>query len=366
MLTKIHIPTKIVFGDKALEKQADAFKKLGKTALIVTGKHAAQESGALQDLVKVLEDSKIEYVHFDGVKPNPDYDCVDAGAVLGREGQADFVVAIGGGSPLDAAKAIAVLLAYTDLEARDLFTAEAQAHVPVVCIPTTAGTGSEVTPYAILTKSEERTKASIPQRIWPVFSVIDLKYFKSMNQELLVTTGLDAMMHLLESSLSSKANFFTDDIVRLGLQHFAKSRELFQTERENDTALEHLIIASMYGGMAISHTGTSLPHALGYRLTIRNDEPHGVATARTALPWLMNHPWQEKVNLLLAEMGFGDFKEFDRFLRSSVEQHFGSIQLDKDRIEGDIQEVLLDKGKLKNHPDDVDEDLLNKLLDDMI
>jgi alcohol dehydrogenase len=179
-----------------------------------------------------------------------------------------------------------------------------------------------------------------------------------MNQELLVTTGLDAMMHLLESSLSSKANFFTDDIVRLGLQHFAKSRELFQTERENDTALEHLIIASMYGGMAISHTGTSLPHALGYRLTIRNDEPHGVATARTALPWLMNHPWQEKVNLLLAEMGFGDFKEFDRY--------FGSIQLDKERIEGDIQEVLLDKGKLKNHPDDVDEDLLNKLLDDMI
>lgn len=123
----------------------------------------------------------------------------------------------------------------------DLFTAEAQVHLPVACIPTTAGTGSELTPYAILTKSDERTKASIPQRIWPVFSVIDPRYFKSMNRKLLVTTGLDAMMHLLESSLSSKANFFSDDIVRLGLQHFAKSRELFQTERENDEALNHLI-----------------------------------------------------------------------------------------------------------------------------
>ena len=366
MTTRIHIPTEIFFGEESLKGQSERVASLGTTALIVTGKQAARMSGALEDLEEVLQTNGQDYVHFDAVIPNPDYACVDAGAGAGREKQADFVVAIGGGSPLDAAKAMAILLAHPSLNARDLFTTSKLDHLPVVCIPTTAGTGSEVTPYAILTKDEEETKGSIPHAIWPVFSVIDPKYFRSMNRSLLVTTGLDAMMHLLESSLSSKASFFSDDLVLLGLSHFGEARELFTSDDDSQEALVHLIQASMYGGMAIAHTGTSLPHGLGYRLTIRNGEPHGVATARTAIPWLRTHPWQNKVQQLLTAMGFKDLADFEEFMRKAIRDHFSVLDLADERIQGDVQEVLQDRAKLKNHPDEVDESLLKKLLRDMI
>lgn len=141
-----------------MSEKTAMFSQIGKKALIVTGKNSAKLSGALDDVKYALEKNNIEYVIFDKVMSNPTVECVYDGAETAMEEEVDFVIAIGGGSPMDSAKAIA-LLAVSDIERKNLFDGNiGNKALPMIHIPTTAGTGSEVTPYAILTNHENRQK----------------------------------------------------------------------------------------------------------------------------------------------------------------------------------------------------------------
>lgn len=152
-----YMPTKVIVGKDCVRENSDVFK-IGKKALIVTGKKSAKLSGALDDVKYALEKNNIEYVIFDKVMSNPTVECVYDGAETAMEEEVDFVIAIGGGSPMDSAKAIA-LLAVSDIERKNLFDGNiGNKALPMIHIPTTAGTGSEVTPYAILTNHENRQK----------------------------------------------------------------------------------------------------------------------------------------------------------------------------------------------------------------
>ncbi|WP_243114499.1 iron-containing alcohol dehydrogenase [Ethanoligenens harbinense] len=171
------LPTRILMDDGCVRKHAAVFKELGKKALIVTGKHSAKANGSLQDVADTLTAQGIDYTVFDRVETNPSIANVREGAAFAKEHHVDFVIGIGGGSPMDASKAIA-LLACQDLADEVLFTGPyTQDILPLLLLPTTAGTGSEVTQYSILTNDRAQSKTSIANPlIFPKIAMIDAKY----------------------------------------------------------------------------------------------------------------------------------------------------------------------------------------------
>lgn len=275
---KFNIGTKAFFGSDCIIKNKDEFNKLGKRALIVCGGNSAKVSGALEDVTSILGELGINYGVFNKVINNPSLENVDEGGKAAKIFNADFIVGIGGGSPLDAAKAIAVL-AVNDIEPLKLYTNTfPNRPLPVVAVPTTAGTGSEVTPYSILTRSDMQTKMSFGNEdTFPKIAFLDPKYTKSMTYDTTVDTAVDALSHAVEGYLSKRSMPVSDVLALEAIRLFGECIDAL-LERKIDMAIrEKLLYMSMLAGMVISHTGTTIVHGMGYSLTYFKDIPHGRA-----------------------------------------------------------------------------------------
>ena len=278
-----YVPVQIITGKGCVAANGSIFKNAGKHCLIVTGKGAAKKCGALDDLIAVLTDASIGYAVFDGIEQNPSYASCLAAAAIAKDTGADFIVGIGGGSPLDAAKAIAVLATCTDTSAEALFSMKWDAApLPVIAIGTTAGTGSEVTPVAVITNPEGRKLSIRAASIYPIVALGDATYTMSLSPAFTRSTALDALAHCLESYFNRTANDISKLFAQRGIAILTKMLKKTVT---CDTAplsfeeREALYIASLYGGLAISVTGTAFPHALGYFLSEQYGIPHGNACA---------------------------------------------------------------------------------------
>ena len=221
---KFFMPTKVIVGENCVLNNATELI-IGKSALIVTGKSSGKKSGALDDVIELLENSTIPYHVYDKVENNPEINDMAMGGKVARECGCDFIIAIGGGSPLDAAKAIAVYATNepkdnTDFELYDIFKgAYKNKPLPMVAIPTTAGTGSEVTPYSILTLHKEQTKRSF-SCVDTFFKAafIDGKYTLNLPLQVARNTAVDAMCHLIEGYTNKKASPSTDYMALEGLK----------------------------------------------------------------------------------------------------------------------------------------------------
>ena len=211
------MPTRVIFGRICIARHGALFGAFGKKALLVTGASSAKENGAQKDVTDALKAAGADYLVFDKVMSNPTIPCVYAGAAAAREQGADFIVAIGGGSPMDAGKAIA-LLAAQDVAPEDLFSGNYQHKVlPTVFVPTTAGTGSEVTQYSILTDDAAQSKTSISSPlIFPALAFEDAKYTERLPVRTTVYTAVDALSHLAEGMLSSRASPLSDTLAETG------------------------------------------------------------------------------------------------------------------------------------------------------
>ena len=299
------MPTDVRHGVDIVQKESTKMAQFGSRALLVTGARSAQASGALADVVAGLEAEGVAYTHFDQVEPNPSLSNVEAGAALARQFQPQFIVAIGGGSPLDAAKAIAVL-ATNAISAAQLYDGNfAQEPLPIVAIPTTAGTGSEVTPYSVLTLPDEETKKGFGQpSLFPKVAFLDPRYCASLPFAVTVDTAVDALSHLVEGYLSVRANAASDILAEAGMRLWGQCLPALQV---GDTAIDleirdQLLVASALGGMTISHTGTAYVHSLGYPLTFYHGIPHGQANG-LLLPGFLRHGetvLPERVAVILA------------------------------------------------------------------
>lgn len=313
-----YMPTKVIYGDNCIDDQADLIQGFGKKALIVTGRTSAKASGALEDLTKVLEDRNIDYSIFDKIMENPTVEVLEE-AWKTYEGQGfDFVVGIGGGSPLDACKMIAVLLADDLDDTRDLFTVRKFKNLPVIAIPTTSGTGSETTPYAIITDHEVGNKVTCKAKVFPEVSLVDVKYFMTMSESITRSTAVDAMSHLIEGYVVKNANLYSDQLALNGLGFFAKAMEGLKSGDFTKTMHENLVHASTIAGMVISHSGTGIPHGMGYHLTYNHDEKHGKATALFQGAMLRLHeersPRASKVKEILGVLGLSDVEGLKQFV----------------------------------------------------
>ncbi|WP_141694398.1 iron-containing alcohol dehydrogenase, partial [Desulfosporosinus sp. BG] len=194
MTNKYYMPTRVIIGDDCIIKNSELFIPLGKKALIVTGAQSAKSNGSEKDVRTALESVGINYLVFDKVMSNPTISCVYEGASLAKEKGVDFIIAIGGGSPMDAGKAIA-LLAVQDIEEESLFSGNYEKTVlPMAFVPTTAGTGSEVTQYSILTNDKAQTKTSIASDLlFPTVTFLDAKYTEHLAVTTTINTAIDAL-----------------------------------------------------------------------------------------------------------------------------------------------------------------------------
>jgi alcohol dehydrogenase class IV len=271
------LKTEIFAGRGAVRKQCHAWL-LGRRALIVTGRTSAKLSGALADVCDVLDLHHIPYAIYDGVNENPDVSQVYGGVAVALAHQADFVIAIGGGSPMDAAKSIAWAAA-SMIAQEDFFERKPtprDAVLPIVAIPTTCGTGSEVTPYSIITHHVHMTKVNVSSpRFFPTIALLDARYLESMPKHVLCDTALDALSHAIEGAYSPRANRFTLAISEEAIGILIP--ELIRLAHGAFVNLAQLQYASLLAGIVIAQAGTGLVHAMGYPLTCHKGIPHGRA-----------------------------------------------------------------------------------------
>jgi len=303
---------RIVFGRGALSEIGQHAARLGSRALLVTGRSFAASSGYLQRLVGYLRSAGLEVVVFSEVEPNPSLRTVERGARLAASRGVDVVVGFGGGSALDAAKAIAATVALGGSPADHLYPRLVERALPVVAAPTTTGTGSEVTQYAILTDTEARRKvAMLGPALVPRAAILDPEVTDYMPGRLVASTGFDALSHALEAFLSRRAsplsNLFAVEAARLVLSNLALA------VRGSREAREAMLYASMLAGIAINQAGSTLAHGLGYYLTAHHDLHHGVANA-LLLPHVLAYYAERtgRVDELAAALGFTGARELIR------------------------------------------------------
>lgn len=273
-----YLPTRIIFAEHAMQTAAEHIASLGRKALIVCGKTSAKTSGALDELLEVLQQSKMDWVEFAQVGENPDIHTVIRGKELLVKEVCDLVIAIGGGSPIDAAKAIS-LAAANDLKADEIYNVSLMHKAyPIIAIPTTAGTGSEVTQYSVLSIPEQKRKAGFGTDLaFPKLAILDPRYTLSLPEKVTLHTAIDALSHLLEGIYSVNRNPHLTLLIYRGIDNIIKYLSPCLKEPKHLLYRKSLMMASLYGGMTIAHSSTTLQHSIGYPLTSEFEIPHGLA-----------------------------------------------------------------------------------------
>jgi len=274
------LPRKLFFERGGVNRLSEIISELGLTGkcMLVTGRKFARSSGYLNKLMSLLESTGIkDVIVFDRVEPNPSARTVDEGGKIAAEGGADFIIGFGGGSAMDAAKGIAIVAVGGESIREYFYPAEVKHPVlPVIAIPTTCGTGSEVTRYAVI--SDAGKKNSIrSDKIVPVAAILDADVLDYLSKDTLSHTAMDALSHAIESYFHVNANdltyMFSAESAKIIFENFTRA---FDGEPESK---EKLFYASMLAGLAINFSGTVVVHGLAYYLTEKYGIPHGLANS---------------------------------------------------------------------------------------
>ncbi len=279
--------TRIVFGAGTLRESGPIAKELGTRALIVTGRNPHRA----EPLLHVLRSAGLGIDLF-AVAGEPEIDTVTRGTALARDAHCDLIISYGGGSALDAGKAIAAMLANEGdlldfLEIIGRGKALAKPSAPFIAIPTTAGTGAEVTRNAVLASPEHRVKVSLrsPLMLAKV-ALIDPELTFDLPPDITASTGLDALTQLIEPYVCSRANPMTDALCREGIQRVARSlRQAHQTGHD-PSAREDMSVASLFGGLALANAGLGAVHGFAGPIGGMFPAPHGAVCA-ALLPRVM-------------------------------------------------------------------------------
>ncbi len=346
LIHKFSSPVNMIIEKNAVKNNKDLLKTLGTKALIVTGKSSAEKTGALSDVADALDTLELKYEIYSKIAPNPTYESVEEAAKLGILKGCDFVIGIGGGSPLDASKAIAALMKNPDMTEEEAFAVKYKnGAYPIVAVGTTAGTGSEVTPYAVITGSDGRKKSMRSPLLLPAIAFGDISYISKMDGELIKSTALDAMSHAIESYFCRIANDFSKTFalraIKLLIPEF-ETISAYGTDGLDDEDFENLYLASIHAGYAISMTGTAMCHALSYYLSERKGIPHGKACALYLPAFILhNIKWAPKES---AEF-YDEILRTDEEMRTLITDLTGTYEL---KLTDEDYEII--RPRLNNNP----------------
>lgn len=351
---KLYMPTLVYYEKGCVKKYKKELAALGKKALLVTGKHSSRKNGSLDDVMTALSEEGREYVIFDDIEENPSVETVMKARDTGLLEQVDFVVGIGGGSPMDAAKAIALMIANPDAKQEALYQKISLPALPVAAVPTTAGTGSEVTPYAILTLHKEKTKKSISHRIFPRLALADASYLKTGTPSGNINTAVDTLAHLVESYLNTNSDSYNRMYSERGLVIWGGMKEALLSGDFSEKVLHTMLESCTLGGMAISHTGTSLPHGLSYMVTYEMGLPHGKAVGIFLAGYLKFCETKDKetAGRVLSLLGFESSDAFGAYLKKLL----GTVEMNTDMLSDNAKAIMGNAAKRANCPYPVTEE----------
>lgn len=337
---KFILPTTVFAGENVLKKKAQVFANLGKRAFIVTTEFPEDvENLCLTDTIKVLESQGIKYRVNDKAMPNPPIYNVAEVANDAIDFKPDFVIACGGGSPIDVAKGVSVLVNYPGQDPFYVFyemintggastssprTANmvglGDGNIPVVAIPTTPGTGAEMTSAAVLTNERIGTKMSIDQRVFCTVAFLDYRYVKTCPRSLLCATVMDALTHGVEGYLNTSSNFLVKSFAKTGFELFGRFKDRLLSGELMDEDYENMLVASNTFGMS-EMNGTTITHGMGYPLTEEKNVSHGMSCAVFLGEFLRGFKDQSLVRPVYEPCGFNSVDDFADYVNTLLKPY---------------------------------------------
>lgn len=272
-------PKKIIYGKNTINFIGSEAVVFGNKAMIVTGKHSSKKTGALDKVYYSLKDQGIDPLIFNKVESDPSVFTVREGVKVGKEEKVDFIVALGGGSAMDAAKAISMVIGNGG-DILDYEKIQPKTYgIPIIAVPTTAGTGSEVSKFSIITDTERKIKMLISSNfIIPEIAILDPLLTMMMPPQVTAATGMDAFTHAIEAYISKAAQPMSDTFAIKAIKIISSniSRSVLKGDIE---AREKMLLGQMYAGLAFSNASTALVHSMSRPLGAYYKVPHGMANA---------------------------------------------------------------------------------------
>jgi len=280
-VTRFFIPTKIVKGIGAIEHICTEVKALkASKALIVTGKNLAK-MGVANPIHDMLKSAEIEAEIFDEVMPDPTVKIVEKGTEIVKNGNFDVIIGLGGGSNIDAAKAMSVMAnnpgSICDYAGTDMFQ---NPPMPIIAIPTTAGTGSEVSYSSVITDTDRNFKFVVwSSLLAPRVAILDPQMPATAPTIVRIAAGMDALTHAIESYLSKNANAYSETLALSAIKLIEENLRQSIADAHNATAMSNMQIAANMAGMAFTTTRLGVVHALALPPSALFHVPHGLANA---------------------------------------------------------------------------------------
>jgi len=273
-------PPRIEFGVGAVKNLGKWVQDFKATTPFVVTDEGVVKAGLLEDVQKSLDDAALKYEVFDNVQPNPLDQNVNEGAALYQKGKHDLIIALGGGSPIDAAKGIQMIASAGGMVDKYFVgndPPQITPHVKLIAIPTTAGTGSEVGSGAVITETKINQKRVVRSG-FPALAIIDPALMKTMPPALTAATGMDALCHCIEGFVSKNYNPIIDGVALEGMRMIGENLRQAVKDGNDMEARTNMAMASTLGGLSMRKS-LGVIHSISHQLSTQKDMPHGLANA---------------------------------------------------------------------------------------
>ncbi len=286
----INQPTKIIFGTNSVKQLGNVVTELGGRKVFLVVDPGLKKAGIVEQINEVLTENEIPYILYDKVTPEPGLKLADQGMKLAKKNRADCVIGVGGGSALDIAKAVSILLTNSGKAEDFLGLGKIKMPgVPKIMIPTTAGTGAEVTFTAVFINEKTQSKGGMNgDPLYPDAAILDPALTLSLPPAITASTGIDAFTHALEAFVSTQAHVISDMYAIEAMDLISRNLGPAYANGANLEARSAMLLGSLLGGKALATAGVGLVHAMAYPLGGMFNTAHGLANA-VLLPYVVEY-----------------------------------------------------------------------------
>lgn len=329
MSFQMYVPTRILFGCGMLNNLHKQQMPGKKALIVISNGKSTKENGSLDRTEEQLEKAGVEYVVFDGIMANPLKSTIDEGAKAAKDNGCDFIVALGGGSVMDASKAIATM-ATNDGDLWDYVfggTGKGQllkaAPLPIIAITTTAGTGSEVDQFGVITNDVTNEKIGYggDDRLFPVIAIVDPELMKSVPPKFTAYQGFDALFHSTECYIANKASLISDMYAITSIKNIGKYLARAVKDGSDMEAREHMAFANTLSGVVMTLSSCTSEHSMEHAMSAYHQElPHGAGLIMISKEYykffIEKHVCDERFVDMAKALGMADAEKAEDFITS--------------------------------------------------